>query len=124
MRRFWCGVIVVLAAIAFARGDEPAAGEAIVTDVDGKEHKLTGLKFTTGTRRLAWLADPEGTTDDEKKGPLAVEVREPHSTTFTKGIITFVPVASLESAKYDYEKQVATLSVKGLKEPLTGTLEF
>ncbi len=124
MRRFWCGVILVFVAGMSAQGDDPAAGEALVTDADGKEHKLSGLKFTTGTRRLAWLADPEGTTDDEKKGPLALEVREVHSTTFTKGIITLVPVASLEAARYDYEKKTATLSVKGLKEPLTGTLEY
>jgi hypothetical protein len=121
-------MILVLAsgfAGLFARGDDPpAAGEAVVTDVDGKEYKLTGVKFTTGTRRLAWLADPKGTTEDAKKGPLALEIREPHSTTFTKGVLTLVPVSSLESAKYDYEKQIVHLGVKGLKDPIPGTLQY
>jgi hypothetical protein len=127
MRQVWCGVIMVLAlasVIVGARADDQPAGEATATDVDGKEHKLTAVKFTTGTRRLAWLADPNGTTEDAKKGPQALEVREPNSTTFTKGVITLVPVSSLESAKYDYEKQSVSLSVKGLKEPLTGTLQY
>lgn len=124
MRRFWCGVMLALLASLTARGDDPVAGEAVVIDAEGKEHKLTGLKFTTGTRRVAWLADPEGATDDEKKGPLALEVREADSTTFTKGVITLIPIASLEAARFDYEKKVATLNVKGLKEPLSGTLEY
>ena len=125
MRRFWCGVILVLVAMLAARGDDPAAGEAILVDVDGKEHKLTGLKFTTGTRRLAWLADPKGTTDDEKKGPQALELREMTSAMpITPGIVTLIPVTSLESAKYDYEKDVVSLSVKGLKEPLAGLLGY
>ena len=130
MRRVWCGVILGLAAAcagAFTRADDepPAAGTAAVTDVDGKEFKLTGVKFTTGTRRLAWLADPKGTTDDAKKGPVALEVREPNSSLpLSKGVLTLVPVSGLESAKFDYEKQVVTLVVKGLKEPITGTLEY
>jgi hypothetical protein len=86
--------------------------------------KLTGLKFTTGVRRLSWLADPNGATEDAKKGPLALEVREPHSTTYVKGVVTFVPLNSVESIKYDYDKQVATIAVKGLAEPLAGTLQF
>src|SRR5439155_21196451 len=67
---------------------------------------------------------PEGTTEDAKKGPLALEVREPISTTLAKGIVTLVPAAHLESAKYDYGTQLVTLTVKGLKTPLTGTLEY
>ena len=86
--------------------------------------KLTALKFGTGTHRLAWLADPGGSTEDTKKGPLALEVREPHSTTYAKGIITYVPLGSVESIKYDYDKQVASVGVKGLSEPLAGTLQY
>lgn len=125
MCRAWCGILVALAAGAFGTAaDEPKAGEVVVTDVDGKETRLTGAKLTTGTRRLGWLADPKGATPDEKLGPLAVEVREPNSTTFAKGIITLVPAASLESARYDYEKLSVSLSVKGIKDPLTGTLQY
>jgi hypothetical protein len=128
MRSCWSCLILGLATGitgTFTRADDPLPeGSAVVIDGDGKEVKLTGVKFTTGTRRLAWLADPNGATDDAKKGPLAVEVREVQSTTFTKGIVTLVQLAHVESAKYDYEKQVVNLSVKGLKEPLTGTLQY
>lgn len=118
--------VVALASVvgASAQKDDPPGGEVVVTDVSGKEVKLTGAKLTTGTRRLGWLARAEGTTEDEKKGPLVIEVREPNSTTLLKGIVTLIPAASLESAKYDYEKQVVAFTLKGLKEPVTGTLEF
>jgi hypothetical protein len=132
MRRVWATVGVVLAgwlAGAFTWAADalpalPAPTEATVTDAEGKEVKVTGLKLTVGTRRLNWLADPNGTTDDAKKGPLALEVREPHSTTYAKGVVTLVPVAAVESIKYDYDKQVASYTVKGLAEPLAGTLQF
>lgn len=99
-------------------------GSAIVTDTDGKEVTLTNVKLTTGFRRLAWLADPKGSTEDERKGPLALEVREPQSTTFAKGIVTFVKVSHVESAKYDREKQVVNYGIVGLKTPLVGTLVY
>ncbi len=125
-RRVRAAVGVVLAgwlAGAFARAaDAPA--EATATDVEGKEVKVTALKFGTGTQRLTWLADPGGTTEDAKKGPLALVLREPHSTTYSKGIITYVPVGSVESIRYDYDKQVASVAVKGLAEPLAGTLQY
>lgn len=130
MRLVWCGVLLVSAGLAGtpgrARQDGPAkaTGEVVVTDVDGKETRLTGAKLTTGTRRLLWLADAKGVTPDEKLGPLAVEVREANSTTFQKGVLTLVPAGSLESARYDYEKLSVSLSVKGLKDPLTGTLQY
>lgn len=124
MRRAFAAVwVVVVAGLtgAFAPADDPPAkagpGEVVLTDLDGKEHKLTGVKLTTGTRRLAWLGDA-------KSAPVAIELREPNSTTYAKGVLTLVPATSLESVKYDYEKQLATLTVKGLKDPLTGTLEY
>jgi hypothetical protein len=125
-RRVWAVVGAVLIgglAGAFSQAAE-APADATVTDAEGKEVKVGGLKFTVGTRRLAWLADPNGTTEDAKKGPLALELREPHSTTYSKGIITFVPLSSVESIKYDYDKQVASVAVKGLTEPLAGTLQY
>jgi hypothetical protein len=122
--RLWAVAGVALAfGLAASRGaDAPA--EAEVTDAEGKEVKATGLKFTAGTRRLAWLADPGGATDDAKKGPLALEVREPHSTIYKQGIVTLVPLASVESVKYDYDKKRARVAVKGVGEPLVGTLEY
>jgi hypothetical protein len=102
--------------------DAPDA--ATVTDAEGKEIKVESLKFGVGTRRLAWLADPKGDTEEAKKGPLVLEVREPHSTSYKKGIVTYVPAGSVESIKYDYDKLVATLAVKGLDTPLAGTLQY
>ncbi len=126
LRRVWAVVGLVLAcglAGAVPRAaDAPA--EATVTDAENKEVKVTGLKFGIGTHRLAWMADPAGTTEDAKKGPLALELREPHSTTLAKGIITYVPVGSIEAIKYDYDKLVASVMVKGLPEPLAGTLQY
>lgn len=109
-------VAFACAASALVRAAEPTA--ATVTDAEGKELKVTGLKFGIGARRLAFLA--EGTD----KGPLALEVREPLSTTYAKGVVTFVPLSTVEGVKYDYEKQLASIAVKGLKEPVAGTLQF
>ncbi len=127
MRRVWVVVGLALAVGfgALARAaDAPA--EATVTDADGKEVKATGLKYGLGTHRLAWLADPNGTTEEARKGPLALELREPHSTTYVKGqgILTLVPLSAIESIKYDYPKQVAAVTVKGVSEPLAGTLQY
>lgn len=109
-------VAFVCAASVLVRAAEPTA--AIVTDAEGKELKVTGVKFGVGARRLAFLA--EGTD----KGPLALEVREPHSTTYAKGVVTYIPLSAVEGVKYDYEKQLAAIAVKGLKEPIAGTLQF
>lgn len=118
--RVVAGVLAGCLAAPLCRAEEPV----VVTDADGKEHRLTGVKFTTGTRRLAWLADPNGETPDQRLGPLAVAVREPHSTTYSQGVVTLVPVGRLGSATYDYGTKTATLAVKGMKQPLTGTLEY
>jgi hypothetical protein len=109
-----------------AQDDPPPSqkGEVILTDVDGKETRLSGVKFTTGTRRLAWLADPKAATPGEKLGPLALEVREPNSTTLARGVLTLIPAASVESVKYDYEKLTSSVSVKGVKDPVPGTLQY
>lgn len=122
----WCAILFLAAAgsAALPGADEPAAGEAVVTDVDGKEYKVAGVKFTTGTKRLAWMADPKGATEDARKGTTVLELREPISTTFVQGIVTYVPVASLETARYDYEKQEVSLKLKGVTEPLIGVLGY
>jgi hypothetical protein len=123
MLRRGCAVLgFLLTAWLVGAADSPS--EATVTDSEGKEVKVTGLKFGAGTHRLGWLGDANGATDDAKKGPLALEVREPHSTSYSKGVVTYIPVASVESIKYDYEKQFASVHVKGLTEPVTGTLQY
>jgi hypothetical protein len=99
-----------------AAGDEPK-GAATLTDAAGKDVALTAARLTTGTRRLGWLGGP-------KDAPLALEVREPESTTYQKGVVTLVPVASVEAVRYDYPKLTIAVSVKGLPAPVTGTLQF
>jgi len=38
--------------------------------------------------------------------------------------VTLVPLSSIEALKYDSDKQIATVTVAGLKDPLTGTTQF
>ena len=115
------GLAVLLGTFVGAAADpDPVT----LVDAGGKEIKLAAVKFTAGTRRLGWLADPKGATDDAKKGPLALEVREAHSTGYAKGVVTLVPVASVEAVRYEYDKQALAVAVKGLAEPVAGTLQF
>jgi len=116
------GFVVALSSLPLALADD--AEPITLVDAAGKEVKLSSVKLTAGVRRLAFLADPKGTTDEVKKGPLALEIREPISTTFQKGVITLVPLSSVESVKYDYEKLKMSVVVKGLMEPLAGTLQY
>jgi hypothetical protein len=113
-----------LAAAAAQVVEQPAAGgePVVVVDSAGKEVRLTGVKVTGGVRRLGWLADPKGAGDDAKKGPLAFQLREPHSTTYAQGVVTLVPLAAIEAIRYEPDKM--TVSVKGLKEPLVGSTQF
>lgn len=117
-------LLALFAGACTRAADPPAAPDApvVVVDSGGKEVKLRSVKMTGGFHRLAWLADPKGTTDDAKKGPLALELREPNSTTYVKGVLTLVPLGCIEAVRYDTERQ--TVTVKGLTEPLTGTLQF
>ena len=108
----------------YAADPVPVAEVVTVVDGDDKELKLAGVKYTLGVRRLGWLGEVSATTEDGKKGPWAFELREPNSTTFQKGVITLVPLPSIESVKYDYTKMTATVAVKDLKEPVVGTTEY
>jgi len=119
----WFAFAIGVAILAAAQAREPAEPGHTLVDAAGKEHKLTGVKLTAGTRRLAFLADPKGPTEDAKRGPMALALREPHSTTFSAGIVTLVPVSCVENVKYDYEKLAMTVGVKG-QEPLACTLQF
>jgi hypothetical protein len=128
MRSVWGGLIAALTACVsgFATGaGEPAPGEVIVTDVDGKEHTLTGVKFGNGTKRLGWLADPKASSEDGRKGPLALEVRELTSAmALADGIVTLVPISSVESISYNFDKEQVIIGVKGLSQTLTGALFY
>lgn len=113
-----------LGGLVLAQPSEKEPAAVILVNSTGKELKLTGVKFTQGARRLAWLANPRASTDDDRRGPLAFELREPHSTTFQKGVVTLVPTASVTAIRYEYDKQEMTIAVNGLDEPLKGTLVY
>lgn len=117
------GFALAIACVASIRAEEPAEATYSLVDSAGKEHKLTSLKWLNGTRRLAFLADPKGTTDDAKRGPMALAIREPNSTTFSNGVLTLIPLSCVESVKYDYEKLAMSVAVKG-QDAIPGTLQF
>lgn len=99
-----------LAALAAPAADEPAKAAdntLVVTDNAGKEQKLTEWKFTSGTRRLAWLAPK----DKPMEGPEALEVRELDSSAFAEGVLTLVPLDRLRAAEYDAKKDTVKLTV-------------
>ena len=51
MRRLWWGLIVLISASVSGfggRADEPARGTVVATDVDGKDHTLSAVKFAAG----------------------------------------------------------------------------
>lgn len=102
---------------AWAVAADPPGPAATLTDAAGKEIALSAARFTSGVRKLGWLGDA-------KTAPLALEVREPHSTTYQKGVVTLIPVASVEAVRYDYAKQTMAVAVKGLPAPVEGTLQF
>jgi len=116
-----CAVMFLTCAITSAAEPMPTV---TVLEPTGESTPLTNAQFTQGTRRLAWLADPKGTTEDAKKGPLAFELREPGSSTFVQGVLTLIPLSSIEGMKYDYEKKLFTLQAAGIVAPFTGSLEF
>ena len=138
-----------LATAGAADGPPPAAapGGLVVIDSAGKEQKLTAWKFTSGTRRLSWLAPPAPPPDRGKEpapkdrgaakaaprsagaGPEALEFREEASTLFVEGVLTLVPLDRLRALDYDGEKETVTARVAAGPKPtddvvLTGTTKF
>jgi hypothetical protein len=130
------------AARAGDKKQKKAEGKAlVVVDGAGKEIRLSTWKFLRGTRRLSWLAPaakPKGKPEKDDKepgdeapaGPEVLELREENSTTFQKGILTLVPLTSLEKIEYDPENQTVKVSYlrAGEKGPetavLTGSTKF
>jgi hypothetical protein len=90
--------------------------------------RLAEPRFTSGTRPLAWLAEPP--KDKAKKpaaGPEHVEFREEQSTLFKEGIVTFVPVESVARIDYDHAKKAVTLvyvQADGKEATLAGSTKF
>ena len=105
-KRVWLALAACAAGAALwgARADEPkpaGAGALIVVDAAGKEQKVTGTKFTLGTRRLTWLAPAAGpekpANPTQPGGPEALEFRDDDSTLFEDGILTLIPLDRLRS---------------------------
>jgi hypothetical protein len=119
----WFAFALLATLLGMVRAGEPSDALFTLVDSAGKEHKLTGVKLTAGVRRLAFLADPKGATDDAKRGPMALAVREQNSTTFSNGVLTLIPLGCVENVKYDYDKLAMTVAVNG-QDAVPGTLAF
>src|SRR5262245_51141094 len=90
--RLGAAVCLLLAGLVFAAEiPEPAPAQPItIIDTAGKEQKLKSWKYTSGTRRLTWLADKK--EKGKNAGPEALEFREDDSTTYAEGVLTLVPL--------------------------------
>lgn len=86
----------------------------VVTDGTGSEFALKKWKIVAGTRNLPW----------EPGKPDAFELRELGSSTFKDGIVTLVPVSRIQEVSWDYDKQIMTVRVAGLEQPLTGSTKY
>jgi hypothetical protein len=90
---------------------------------------LKDAHFTAGTRRLSWLVAPDKPVNPKAKnvGPEYLEFREEKSTGFKDGIVTLVPIASLQRLEYDHDNKLVRAAVKqaGAKElTLVGSTKF
>lgn len=116
----WVGLAFVLAILhgpGAQAGDKASDAPLAIVDATGKEVKLKSWRLTTGVRRL-----PIG----DGKGPLFLEFRDEHSTTFQAGIVTLVPISSLRRLDYDYtNKTVSAVVATAAKDTsLTGSTKF
>jgi hypothetical protein len=97
-------------------GEKTEPGELIVVDQEGKEHKLKDWKFTSGTRKLSWLA-PAGDKEPAKgkkpapAGPEAFVVSEGELPPLKTRVLTFVPLTSIRSIDYDNEGKKISVRV-------------
>jgi len=119
MKRAALAGFLLCGLIALSRAADPVSEVVTVTDADGKTVKLAKPKFTTGVKRLSWLNSAKSAD-----GPLAFEVREADSTNYAKGVVTLIPLSTLEAVTYDTGKQSVAVAVAGLKAPLSGTTQF
>ncbi len=96
----------------------------IIPPAGGKEVKLVDWRFTLGTRQLALDGEPVTKTSG---GTEYLEFREEKSTTYDKGILTLIPIASLKKISYEREKKnvaVEVLAAGGKIETLAGTTKY
>ncbi len=108
------GLVVGTLFPAMPLAAQPKADTLTVTDAAGKEFKITGWKFTSGTVRLNWLA-----SDAEKKDAKDLSTIGPEVLEFTEGkepplvvrVLTWVPLKSVRSIEFDAKKEHATVKV-------------
>src|SRR5262249_27615199 len=95
-------------------GEKGEPNTLIVTDANGKEHKLKTWKFTAGTRHLPCVsADGK----DTSAGREMLEFSEGKGAPLKKRVLTYLPVASIRSVEYDAKKNSVTLRIaKSAKE--------
>src|SRR5438128_1962228 len=100
--------LLVADRVRLPAGEKGEPNTLIVTDANGKEHKLKTWKFTAGTRHLPWLA-ADG--KDKNAGPEMLEFSEGKGAPLKKRVLTYVPVSSIRSLEYDAKKNAVTLRV-------------
>lgn len=93
---------------------QPATQQLTIVDNSGKEHKISAWKFTTGTRRLNWLASEEEKKVAKKPaevGPEVLEFTEGKLPPLKQRVLTLVPLKHIRSLEYDVKKNTVTLKV-------------
>ncbi len=130
------GLVALSAVRPLTAGDKkdkkPAQGgaEIVITDFNGKEHKVKNWKFTTGTLHLSWLATPaeakqlaekQGTPGKKGKGGPKAPAVGPEAFEFSPGlgpvykrgnrIMVYVPLENIRSIEFDHEEKTATVRV-------------
>jgi hypothetical protein len=127
---------LTLAGLAFCADEAPKAAEPgtlVVIDSAGKEQKIKAWKFTSGVRRLGWLAtqkanEPPPETDKGKEkgprplaptedGPPALVVRDETKIHFLAGVTTLVPIERIRSISFDNDKERMTVRVAVSAKP-------
>ncbi len=103
-----------LAGGIFAADPAKDGPQPLITDAGGKEVMLKKWKIVGGLRKLGWLPDKID----------AFEMREFGSTTYKDGVLTLVPMSRVESIRYEYDKETASVHLAGLDKPLQGTTKY
>lgn len=95
-------VLIATLAICPAADDKPAGDPLTVVDGAGKEQKVKGWKVVAGTRKLGWVTPASSE---------AFAFRDDSSTNYKNGIVTLIPIDSLQAVEYDADEQTATVKV-------------
>jgi hypothetical protein len=95
------------------------------------DHQLTiplqDARFTSGTRRLAWLAADDKAVKSKNAGPEYLEFREDKTPMYKDDVVTFIPVASVSRLDYDHDKKLVRAAIRqsGAKDlVLIGSTKF